>query len=258
MQSTSRPARTGRRTASRAAILGGGTLAVGAFAHLAPGLVFLRRARAVLLPGLAGVGRADHVALTFDDGPDPESTPAFLDELDRLGVAATFFLLGSQVRRAGTLTAEIVRRGHELGVHGDTHTNHLKRSARWVTDDVGRARDLIEAASGVPVRWFRPPYGALAASSLVAARRTGLRTVLWTTWGRDWRPGTLAEDVVAEVRSTMRPGATVLLHDSDLTSAPGSWKRTLAALPTLAEDWRGAGLGIGPLGGHGVGRRPRT
>jgi peptidoglycan/xylan/chitin deacetylase (PgdA/CDA1 family) len=192
------------------------------------------------------------VALTFDDGPDPESTPAFLDELDRLGLRATFFLLGSQVRRFGALTAEISRRGHELGVHGDTHTNHLMRPAGWVTDDVRRARDSIESASGVSVRWFRPPYGALAASSLIAARRNGLRTVLWTTWGRDWRPGIEAGDVVAEVASTMRPGATVLLHDSDLTSAPGSWKRTLDALGDLADAWQEAGLGVGPLGEHGL------
>ena len=209
-----------------------------------------------MLPGLAGVGRADHLALTFDDGPDPASTPAFLDELDRLGITATFFLLGSQVRRCGSLTAEIAGRGHELGVHGDTHTNHLVRPAWWVSDDVRRARESIEAASGVAVRWFRPPYGALAASSLVAARRSGLRTVLWTTWGRDWRPGIDSDDVVAEVRSTMRPGATVLLHDSDMTSAAGSWKRTLAALGPLAEDWRGAGLVVGPLADHGVASSP--
>jgi len=245
-----------RRGLGRAAVLGGTTLAAGAFAHLVPGVVFLRRARSVLLPGLAGVGRADHVALTFDDGPDPESTPVFLDELDRLGLTATFFLLGSQVRRSEALTAEIAGRGHELGVHGDTHTNHLKRPAGWVTDDVRRARDSIESASGTSVRWFRPPYGALAASSLVAAHRSRLRTVLWTTWGRDWRPGIEADDVVAEVRSTMRPGATVLLHDSDLTSATGSWKRTLGALGDLAEAWRAAGLTGGPLGEPGIAASP--
>ena len=237
-----------------AGALGVATVAAGAFAHLAPGVVFLRRARSVVLPGLAGVGRSEHVAVSFDDGPDRESTPAFLDELERLGLGATFFLLGSQVRRARGLCAEIVERGHELGVHGDTHANHLLRPAGWVTDDLRRARDLIEEASGVELRWFRPPYGALAASSLVAARRTGLRPVLWTTWGRDWRPGIEAEDVVAEVRATMRPGATVLLHDSDLTSAPGSWKRTLTALPALAGDWQAAGLAVGPLREHGIGR----
>jgi peptidoglycan/xylan/chitin deacetylase (PgdA/CDA1 family) len=236
----------------RAALLGASALAAAGVAHTLPGLVHFRWLRTSLWPGLAGIGAADHVALTFDDGPDPASTPAFLDELDRLGVRATFFLLGSQVRRAGGLTAELACRGHELAVHGYRHVNHLGRPWWWAVDDVRRARDLIEGAGGVEVRWFRPPYGALASSSLVAARQAGLRTVLWTTWGRDWRPGIDAGEVVAVVRSNMYPSATVLLHDSDVTSAPGSWKRSLAALPTLVEEWRAAGLRVGTLAEHGV------
>lgn len=262
MPTTSRPTTSGPGpTLQRAAVATAAAAAGATFVHLAPGLVCLRRLRSAALPNLAGIGRADHVALTFDDGPDPVSTPAVLDELDRLGVRATFFVLGSQVRRAGALTAELVERGHELGVHGDTHTNHLKRPWWWVTDDLRRARDLVEGAAGTEVRWFRPPYGAYAASSIVGARQAGLQTVLWTTWGKDWRPGIEADDVVGMVRATMRRGATVLLHDSDVTSAPDSWKRTLAALPVLVDDWRGAGLSVGPLRDHGVGsgrrhRRP--
>ncbi|MHB1928695.1 MAG: polysaccharide deacetylase family protein [Acidimicrobiales bacterium] len=245
---------TGRTVRAGEAVAG--VAAAGGFAHTVPALVCLRRLRSVALPGLAGVGARDHVALTFDDGPDPGSTPAFLDELDRLGVRATFFLLGCQVRRAGSLTAEIVARGHELGVHGETHVNHLKRPPWWAEDDVRRARDLVEGAAGTRVHWFRPPYGAYAASSIVAARSAGLRTVLWTTWGRDWRANIDAGEVVRMVRSTMRPGATVLLHDSDLTSAPGSWRRSLGALPELVEGWHAAGLGVGPLAEHGVAGGP--
>lgn len=238
--------------AGRAALLAGGA---GALVHVFPGAVAWRGLRCRVTPVLAGVGAPGHVALTFDDGPDPRSTPAILDGLDRLGWKATFFVLGSQVRRAPELLDEILARGHELGVHGDRHVSHLRRPAQWTVADVTSARDLIEGRTGRPLRWFRPPYGAMAASSLVAARRTGLQTVLWTTWGRDWREQATAESVVADVTATWRPGATVLLHDSDVTSAPGAWRAAVGALPLLAQRW--SGLSVGPLGDHGLPDRSR-
>jgi hypothetical protein len=76
--------------------------------------------------------------------------------------------------------------------------------------------------------------------------------VLWTTWGRDWRNQATPESIVDEVQRTLVRGATVLLHDSDCTSAPGSWKATLASLPILAEHWDAARLTVGPLADHGL------
>lgn len=226
-------------------------------AHLLPGLVTWRGLRVRLTPALAGIGRAGHVALTFDDGPDPRSTPVILDELDRLGWKATFFLLGTMVRAAPSLAGELVARGHEVGVHGDRHANHILRSAAWTVPDLGRAKTAISEAAGVTPRWFRPPYGALAASSLLAARRHHLRTVLWTTWGRDWRAEATAASVTEEVLQHGQGGATVLLHDSDCTSAPGSWRATLGALDRLAGAWAGAGVTVGTLGQHfEVGSQP--
>jgi peptidoglycan/xylan/chitin deacetylase (PgdA/CDA1 family) len=92
----------------------------------------------------------------------------------------------------------------------------------------------------------------LSGGSLAAAHRLGLRTVLWTTWGRDWRAEATPETVVADVVDGLKPGATVLLHDSDCTSAPGSWKATLGALPGLAEVFARRRLVVGPLGDHGL------
>lgn len=232
-----------------AAIAGGGAI----FVHSLPGVVAWRTARSIVLPRLAGVGRPDHVALTFDDGPDPVSTPPILDELDRLGWKATFFCLGSQVRRSPGLAEELAQRGHEVAVHGDNHSSHLIRPAPWTIADVNRARTTIEDVVGVTPTWFRPPYGAVSVSSILAGRQTGLRMVLWTTWGVDWREDSTAATVTAHIERTFRPGATVLLHDSDITSAPGSWRSTLDALPRLAERWNRAGLSVGPLHDHGVG-----
>jgi hypothetical protein len=79
-----------------------------------------------------------------------------------------------------------------------------------------------------------------------------VRTVLWTAWGRDWTATATPGSVTAEVARGLRPGGTVLLHDSDCTSAPGAWRSALGALPRLAELFAAHHLTIGPLGDHGV------
>jgi peptidoglycan-N-acetylglucosamine deacetylase len=237
-----------------AAVLAVGTIALaGTAAHLTPAVASWRQARNLLLPKLAGIGHRDHVALTFDDGPDPASTPEFLDELDALGWKATFFMLGSNAVAHPDLVTEVAQRGHEVAVHGYTHANHLWRGSRWTAADFSSTKDTLARLSGSTPRWARPPYGALSASSLAAAHKTGLRTVLWTTWGRDWRGKATPESIIADVATTFVPGATVLLHDSDCTSATGSWKATLASLPLLAERWSEAGLRVGTLAEHGIG-----
>jgi peptidoglycan/xylan/chitin deacetylase (PgdA/CDA1 family) len=246
------PVAPGRRAwrPNRGASAAAGGLAAAAILHLGPGVVAWRSARCRLLPGLSGVGRHDHVALTFDDGPDPVSTPLILDALDAFGWRATFFCLGSQARRAPELIGELVARGHEIGVHGTSHRSHLKRASPTVVRDVVGARELLEDLSGRAVQWFRPPYGGVSASSIVAARRSRLRMVLWTTWGLDWQSGATGPSVAANVARTFVDGATVLLHDSDVTSAPGSWRATVDALPLLAGSWHDRGIEVGPLGEH--------
>jgi peptidoglycan/xylan/chitin deacetylase (PgdA/CDA1 family) len=228
----------------------GAALAVAA--HAAPALTSIAPLRRRLLPGLSGTGQPDHVALTFDDGPDPRSTPAFLDLLRAQNVRATFFLLGNMLSRAPELGAELVAAGHEVAVHGWEHRCLLARGPRATYDDMARARDLIATVTGQQPRWFRPPYGVLTIAALNAARRLDLAPVLWTAWGRDWEAGATPESVLATATARLRGGGTVLLHDSDCTSAPGSWRHTLAALPELIEGVRDRRLRIGPLAEHGI------
>lgn len=230
--------------------LAGASVAVAA--HAAPALSNIDVLRRRLLPGLSGVGAPGHVALTFDDGPQPESTPAFLEALDRLGWRATFFMLGSMVERAPALAAEVAAAGHEIAVHGYTHRSEMFRTAPGIAADLHRAVDTVSAATGETLRWFRPPYGTLSAGGVLAARRHGLRTVLWSTWGRDWRAAATPATVVADVERHLGPGATVLLHDSDCTSAPGSWRSALGALEPLADLFAARGLQPGPLADHGL------
>lgn len=221
-------------------------------AHALPGLSNVDMVRRRFLPRLSGLGHLNHVALTFDDGPQSESTPAFLAALDRLGWKATFFMLGSMVERAPSLAAEVAAAGHEIAVHGYRHRSQLLRAPREVADDLARAVDVISDATARQPVWFRPPYGSLSTGGVVAARRLHLRTVLWSSWGRDWRAEASPSSVVADVDKDLGPGATVLLHDSDCTSAPGSWRSALGALDPLGELFAARGLAVGTLADHGI------
>jgi peptidoglycan/xylan/chitin deacetylase (PgdA/CDA1 family) len=182
------------------------------------------------------MGHLDQVALTFDDGPDPVATPRFLEALDQLGWRATFFMLGDMVRRSPWVVGEVVSAGHEVGLHGDTHRAHIWRSPAAVVDDIRRSHDLLSEVSGQQIRWFRPPHGYLSPASLWAADRLGLQTVLWTTWGRDWTATATPQSVFDNLSSALEPGATLLLHDSDCTTAPRAWEAALGALPLLADE----------------------
>ncbi len=203
-------------------------------------------------PGLVGRGQPGHVALTFDDGPDPDSTPAVLAELHRLGWHATFFMLGTRARLAPALVGEVAAAGHEVAVHGDEHRNMLRRTTRGARDDIRRATDTLAHLSGAEPTWFRPPFGILSLGALTGAKRAGLTTVLWTTWGRDWRREATPDTVVTDVLRRYVDGGTVLLHDSDCESYPGSWRSALGALPRLADEFAARGLTVGPLRDHGL------
>lgn len=237
----------------RAATAVAGTAAIGAALWAAPALAWVAPLRNRFAPNLAGIGPdAGHVALTFDDGPDPISTPSVLSALDTLGWRATFFCLGSMVEAAPALAAEVVAAGHEVGVHGYEHRGALRRTPKALSDDLVRARDIVGEATGSSLRWYRPPFGEMSAGVFAAARRAGLRPVLWSAWGRDWRAEATPDSVIDDLGRGVLRGGTILLHDSDCTSAPGSWRTTVAALPLLAEHLGSIGVRPGRLAEHGL------
>jgi len=211
---------------------------------------------AYALPGLAGawpalrrpLGVEDRTAggsgyaLTFDDGPHAQGTPAVLELLASERVTATFFLVGEQVRRNPALPREILAAGHEVALHCDRHRNLLRLGPWQVREDIARAEDAIGAATGHPVSLYRPPYGVLNAAALRLAEARGWRTLLWTQWGRDWEARATAESIAAKVTSGAGEGSVLLLHDADDYSAPGSWRRTVAALPAVIETMRERGV----------------
>lgn len=221
-------------------------------AHALPAAAFWPGPRRRWLPALAGIGDPGHVALTFDDGPNPDSTPHFLRELDRYGIKATFFVLGSELSRWPALGQEIAAAGHELALHGWHHRRLVWFGPRRTYDELARGRDLIAAVADEPPRWFRPPYGVLTSSALWAARKLDLRTVLWTCWGWDWSAHSTPSSVFRTVTNGLDGGGTILLHDSDVVASPGAWRSTLGALPRLLDECANRGWRVGPLRDHEV------
>lgn len=223
------------------ALLGAGASAATVL-HAGPAL-------APIVPGLGSAlgieirqGEGDGVALTFDDGPHPQGTPAVLETLRERGATATFFLAGEQVARRPALVAEIVAAGHGVELHCHRHRNLLRLGSRAFLEDAERARATIEDASGQAISDYRPPFGIFSASTLRAVRRRGWRPVLWSRWGRDWDRGATAESIARRASAGIAAGDIVLLHDADYYSARGSWVRTAAALPPILDEIEACGL----------------
>jgi peptidoglycan/xylan/chitin deacetylase (PgdA/CDA1 family) len=220
---------------SHASPLAGAVAGVAMAGYVLPALAFYSR------PLRAALGVEDRTAtgagwaLTFDDGPHAQGTPAVLEVLAERGVRATFFLVGEQVMRNPTVAREIVAEGHEIGLHCHRHRNLLRLTPWQVREDLARAEASIEDATGVSAALYRPPYGILNATAVRLARRAGWRTLLWTHWGRDWEARATPESIVSRVTDDVDEGSILLLHDSDDYSAAGSWRRTALALPRVLD-----------------------
>jgi peptidoglycan-N-acetylglucosamine deacetylase len=222
--------------------LAGAGLAATAAVHAVPALAPVVPAIGKALPVVLSQGEAEGVALTFDDGPHPQGTPAVLETLREAGASATFFLAGEQVVQRPALVAEIVAAGHRVELHCHHHRNQLRLSARQLLEDAERARTAIEDAGGQAVSDYRPPYGIFSAVGLRAVRRRGWRPLLWSQWGRDWTRRATPASIARKATATVAAGDILLLHDADYYSAPGSWVRTAAALPIILEELEARGL----------------
>lgn len=181
------------------------------------------------------------VALTFDDGPNPEATPRVLDILREHEVHATFFVLGKHVERWRDLTRRVVAEGHAIGNHGYHHRRLHLRGPAYTRLDLQLGTDVIRDATGAVPRYFRAPHGFRNPWVSGIARELDQQLVGWTlgVWDTD-RPGA---DVIAErVRRGARPGSIVLLHDGDAYDANGDRLQTAAALPLIIGNLKSAGF----------------
>ena len=152
-------------------------------------------------------------ALTFDDGPDPEFTPAVLDVLAANDASGTFFLVGSRADAHPDLVRRIAAGGHAIGSHGYAHASGGSLGVAALVRDFRRGRAAVEAATGrSDVRLFRPPQGATGVLGASAMHVAGLHPWLWSCDTEDWRTGRTASEIVGAV-ADVDPGAVVLLHD---------------------------------------------
>ncbi len=224
--------------------------------QLVPAASSLGPVRRLTRSPLSGIGDPQHVALTFDDGPDPSSTPAFLRLLRELDVRATFFLLGRMLEREPWLGRALLAEGHEVALHGWDHRPLILRTPQATRADLARGHELVTRVCGQAPAFYRPPYGVMSRAADGAATQLHMTPVLWSTWGRDWRRAATSATVATDVARHLGPGGTILLHDSDSTSTPDAWRATLAALPAIVGEIRSRGLTPGPLAEHGVCRGP--
>ena len=155
------------------------------------------------------------VALTFDDGPEPAHTRRILSILERAGLKATFFVIGRKVEQHPELAAEIVKRGHAIGLHGHSHDRFLAlRTPARIIEDLQAAQSAVARATGETPTLFRPPVGITSPRIDEAVRKLGLTMVAWSVRGYDGVKGARPDQVAARIARKVRPGSIVLMHDA--------------------------------------------
>ena len=226
-------------TIPAALIAGAGTaaavgLAAGGFAYasLWPGSRIFGEA-------LVAPRRARELALTFDDGPNPACTPLLLDLLAEHGIPATFFVLGDRAQAQPQLLRRMVAEGHVIGNHSWSHPNLALSSNAKIRTQLTETRTTLEQITGVPVKFFRPPFGARRPATLAIARDLGMTPVLWNAMTGDWKEPSgekIAAKLAAKIDHLTRSGraANIVLHDGGHLEAAAHRAPSIAAAGLLA------------------------
>ena len=220
-----------------AAAVSAGALAWGAFERNSP--LFGRVQRR--LPTTEPV-----VGLTFDDGPNPDATPAILDALGAADVRATFFVLGRHADRWPALVDRAMRDGHAVGNHGYHHRKLTWRAPAYVREDISLGAAAIERAGATRPAMFRAPHGQRNPWVTPIARALGQRTIGWTLGV--WDTALPGERVIAHrVARGVRAGSIVLLHDGDGYDPHGDRMQTARAIPLIVRGLRERGFSFATL-----------
>lgn len=176
-----------------------------------------------------GSGKGTKICLSFDDGPDPRYTPEVLKILREFKVPAVFFLVGSKAEYAPSLVKRIEAEGHQIGCHTYFHRHAYLLSPWKSIATLREGRQAIEKITGKPIRWFRPPWGAVNLFQYRFLKRLGLPIVLWSANARDWNKRTGASGIYKLLLKKIKPNSIIVLHDSG--GERGAPENTVAALP---------------------------
>ncbi|MBW3656853.1 MAG: polysaccharide deacetylase family protein [Gemmatimonadetes bacterium] len=194
----------------------------------------------IRLPAAAAARR--EVALTIDDGPEPEVTPAVLDMLDAAGVRATFFCIADRARRYPDLVREIVRRGHSVQNHSHVHRHNFSLlGPRGLAREVEAAQTVLTELTGEVPAFFRAPAGLRNPFLAPVLHRLGLTLASWTRRGFDTRERSPAR-VLQRLTRGLAAGDILLLHDGNGARAVDGAPVVLTVLPALLDLVRQQGL----------------
>jgi peptidoglycan/xylan/chitin deacetylase (PgdA/CDA1 family) len=170
------------------------------------------------------------LALTFDDGPDPETTPQILDLLAAHHARATFFVIGERVVRHPALMARVVAEGHQVENHSHRHSwaTAFGPVSRLVADFSSAQASVVSAGARAP-RYFRAPIGILSPPIVEATRKLGLQLVGWSAKARDGWASTTVSSALDRLLPALQPGAILLLHDGgEQLSSRSAYRPTIA------------------------------
>jgi peptidoglycan/xylan/chitin deacetylase (PgdA/CDA1 family) len=154
------------------------------------------------------------VALTFDDGPDPERTPEILNILDRYQIKATFFVIGKKIKGNEVLLRRIIQKGHSIGNHSFEHSNSWDfKSSGTLRKDIQMTNDLILEITGVTTNYFRPPYGVINPMVHNALKSFNYHVIAWSKRSFDT---ILKSDnkILRRTTKSLKPGDILLFHDT--------------------------------------------
>lgn len=182
---------------------------------------------------------SNKVVLTFDDGPHPTETLKVLDALDEHKIKAVFFMIGKNVKAYPTIAKEVVKRGHQVGIHSQNHSWYFGfLGGVDLRKELEDCQSEIEKATGVKTNLFRPPFGVTNPNVANAVKKLGLQTIGWNVRTFD----TVAKSsstIINKVTNHVKPNSIVLLHDRlELTSQ---------ALPQIIDRVNGMGFAFGRL-----------
>ena len=191
-----------------------------------------------------GSGSNNSVALTFDDGPSPD-TLAILELLRSENVKATFFLIGESVEKYPEIARKIADEGHEIGNHSFSHPIYLFCSANKVRNELEKTQEVIKKAIGFTPKLARPPCGVRSKAYFEIARKLNLQTIQWSDAGFDWKKIS-AEQIAQNVLETAQSDSIILLHDGD-SGGKSRRRATVKAIPIILSSLREKGLRVAPL-----------
>lgn len=215
--------------------------------RVAAAVAGLLGAAAVAVSGASGVAGASpdahaaacngYVGLTFDDGPNGETTTQLLNALRSAGARATFFNIGTKVQQNPALARSQTDAGMWVGNHSWTHPHLTQMSQAQMTSELSQTQNAIRQATGQNPRLFRPPYGETNGTLRAVEAQLGLTEVIWSVDSRDWAGASTAQ--IVQAASTLQNGGVILMHDG--------YQTTINAIPQIVGNLASRNLCAGAI-----------